>query len=313
MEGAGESSTLTRMAQMRLACEREMPIQKHGLDSLDDSYQNNFDSAKSQARRTVLLQGKLEQVKGELKEAEDALVKSLAVKSRKEAMQMALMESISITKAKVDKLKKNVQDQKERKDGYAAILSQHSEALTTSEKQCSQNKQHQEQIEEAISWYNKVLGFRVESGRGVKFIFTNINCEKLDEEYSFTLRHENEIYTLIKCDPHLNDTKELIKDLNKTNGLFKFVRTMREKFLEAAAHGTSLCELSINQDFSTISSSGLVASYSTEQTYESPIVNKGVQISKSSSNIKKDRKGNKILSSRSPYSLRESARSKVRK
>jgi kinetochore protein Spc25 len=38
----------------------------------------------------------------------------------------------------------------------------------------------------------------------------------------------------------LNDTKELIHELNKTNGLFKFVRIMREKFQEAVAQGTIL-------------------------------------------------------------------------
>ena len=42
---------------------------------------------------------------------------------------------------------------------------------------------------------------------------------------------------MLDCDPHLNDTKGLIYELNETNGLFKFVRIMREKFQEAAALG----------------------------------------------------------------------------
>ena len=45
---------------------------------------------------------------------------------------------------------------------------------------------------------------------------------------------------MLDCDPHLNDTKELIYELNKTNGLFKFVRIMREKFQEATTQGTVL-------------------------------------------------------------------------
>ena len=46
--------------------------------------------------------------------------------------------------------------------------------------------------------------------------------------------------SVLDCDPHLDDTKELIHELNRTNGLFKFVRTMREKFQEAVAHGIAL-------------------------------------------------------------------------
>ena len=46
--------------------------------------------------------------------------------------------------------------------------------------------------------------------------------------------------TVLDCDPEVNDTKELINELNQSNGLFKFVRTMREKFQEAATCGMLL-------------------------------------------------------------------------
>lgn len=42
---------------------------------------------------------------------------------------------------------------------------------------------------------------------------------------------------MLDCDPHLNDIEELINELNRTNGLFKFVRIMRARFQEAAALG----------------------------------------------------------------------------
>lgn len=42
---------------------------------------------------------------------------------------------------------------------------------------------------------------------------------------------------MIECDPQLNDAKELLRELNRSNGLFKFVRTMREKFQAAVTHG----------------------------------------------------------------------------
>lgn len=45
------------------------------------------------------------------------------------------------------------------------------------------------------------------------------------------------VISVLDCDPHLDDIKELIHELNKTNGLFKFVRIMRQKFQEAAAQG----------------------------------------------------------------------------
>lgn len=50
---------------------------------------------------------------------------------------------------------------------------------------------------------------------------------------------------VLKCDPYLSGTKELVNELNKSNGLFKFVRTMREKFQQAAAQGTTSFYLSL--------------------------------------------------------------------
>lgn len=91
-------------------------------------------------------------------------------------------------------------------------------ALTSCKEKSDKNRECKEQIEEAISWYNRVLGFRIESGHGIlllrlaqtpiyhfrlwpiisllgiKFIFTNISPENPNEEYSFVVRHENETY-----------------------------------------------------------------------------------------------------------------------
>ncbi|KAF6171867.1 hypothetical protein GIB67_011764 [Kingdonia uniflora] len=90
----------------------------------------------------------------------------------------------------------------------------------------NQGIRQKEHIQDAISWYNKFLGFRVEGGHGVKFIFNNINSQNPNKEYSFTLRHADDNYTLLDCDPYLGD----IQELNQTNDFFKFVRIMREKF-----------------------------------------------------------------------------------
>lgn len=48
------------------------------------------------------------------------------------------------------------------------------------------------------------------------------------------------VLSVLDCEPSLKDTKELIHELNKTDGLFKFVRVMRRKFQEAVAQGTTV-------------------------------------------------------------------------
>lgn len=45
---------------------------------------------------------------------------------------------------------------------------------------------------------------------------------------------------MLNCEPSLKDTDELIHELNKTNGLFKFVRMMRKKFQEAVVQGINV-------------------------------------------------------------------------
>lgn len=59
MQGSGESGVLTQMAERRLVCEREIPIQQRRVDSALSSYRKLFDSAKSEAQNTIHLQGKL--------------------------------------------------------------------------------------------------------------------------------------------------------------------------------------------------------------------------------------------------------------
>ncbi|CAI9753956.1 unnamed protein product [Fraxinus pennsylvanica] len=313
MQSEGENNVRTRLAETRLTCEREIPIQQQRIVSTVISERNIFDSVKSKAQQTIHLQERLGKLKTELREAEDALVKALAVKTRKEAKQMAIRDSISETKARIEELKAIVENQRAKKDEYANIISQQSEALVAYEEKCNQISEHEEQIEEAISWYNRFLGFRIECGHGVKFIFSNINPKIANEQYSFVIRHENEIYTLLDCNPPLNDTRELICELNKSNGLFKFVRTMREKFQEVAAHGTSNQITSLDQDSSMISPSAPVASVSTDHRGESVVKEKEIQPGESNHISRKVGKGQAILSPGSASSVRRSSRLKVRK
>ncbi|TMX01504.1 hypothetical protein EJD97_024379 [Solanum chilense] len=307
--------TRNKMEELRLVCDREIQIQQQRIDAATRSFKKSLDSTKTQAQETLQLQSKLGKLKVELRELEDKLVKALAAKTRKEAKQIAVADSISSTKYRVEELRGVVENQRARKDEYAAIISQQADELKACEEKHNQTAEHREEIEEAIAWYNKVLGLRIECGHGVKFVFTNIDANNQDKEYFFTIRHENDVYTLIECDPQLNDAKELLRELNTSNGLFKFVRTMREKFQAAVTHGTFPDMASRDQETLMISVSAPVSSISTDSRSEFLSQQQEHQSDEHNRNLKKvDRaKGSRaaLLSPGSASSLRRSPRFKV--
>ncbi|XP_055832712.1 kinetochore protein SPC25 homolog isoform X2 [Solanum dulcamara] len=319
----GDAATIrTKMEQLRLTCNTDLHIQQQSIDAGAISFRKSLDSANTQTQQTLQFQAKLGKLKTELREAEDNLVKALAVKTRKEAKMIEIAELISTTNARVEELRGVVEDKRARKHEYSTLVSQQDDAvlffyvgvkaLEALEEKLNQNTEHREAIEEATVWYNKVLGLRIECGQGVKFIFTNINANNPDDEYSFTVRCENDVHTLIDCDPQLNEAKDLIIELNKSNGLFKFIRTMREKFLEAVAGLTSQ-----DQDTSTVSMPPLMSSISISSRDESSPQKAESQYdeykraSRKLAHGKRDRSA--ILSPVSASSLRRSPRFKVKK
>ncbi|XP_052176312.1 kinetochore protein SPC25 homolog isoform X2 [Diospyros lotus] len=312
MQSGVEDPVRAKMAELRLVCDREIPIRHSRMDAAFSAVVASLESAKARSQETVQNQAKLGKLKAELREAEDDLVKALAAKTRKEARRMATMDNISSTRAKIEELKQIIEDQKARRNEYAEIIAQQSEALSTYEENYKNNEDTG--VDEAVSWYNRALGFRVECGHGVKFIFTNINLKNPKEEYSFCIRHENDLYTMLECDPHLNDTKDLINELNRSNGLFKFVRSMREKFQVAAAHGILTQVTSCDQDSSTVSLSAPVCSVSTDSRSESPSKQNKLQPEEANRHHKKANhvRGGKPanLSPGSALSLRRSPRFK---
>lgn len=276
------------------------------------SFCNSLDSIKAIVEETMQNQGKSGRLKSSLREADDEFVKVLAVKTRKEAKQMATRESISATRARIQELQKSVLVQRARRDEYATIMSQLSLALATSEEIEHQDIDHKRDIQEAMLWYNRVLGFKIEGGQGVKFTLNNINLKNQDEECSFTIRHENDMYTLLGCDPQLNDTKQLIHELNKTNGLFKFVRKMREKFEESASLGFLPQTTTLHQESATVSVSAPALSISSD-TSESP-----TKTSKTPDEHVRNSKGSRgrgrgSQAIMSPVSVRQSPRFKAKK
>ncbi|GMI96383.1 hypothetical protein HRI_003307600 [Hibiscus trionum] len=269
MENETEQDPKAKMEHLRSICDGRIPEQQQIIDSFTASFATSLNFIKALALDTAQNHAKLAKMKANLREAEDELVKVLAAKTRKEAKQMDTRDSISAIKARVEKLKRTVQVQRARRDEYGSIISQESIALTKIEEKVKHEIEENGEIHEAISWYNRVLGFHIESGHGVKFTFNDVNTENPKQEYSFTIRHANDAYSLLECDPPLNGIQELINELNRTNGLFKFVRIMREKFQEAAAIGLQPQSTSFHQGSSAISMSGPALSVSTARSESS--------------------------------------------
>ncbi|KAK7350636.1 hypothetical protein VNO77_09474 [Canavalia gladiata] len=252
---------------MTSVCDADIPVRLQSIDALAASYRNSLQLLRANTLETVQSQAKLAEVKAKLRDTEDELVKALAVKTRREAKRMTLKDVIAYVKGRVEDLKTSVLKQRIRIEECATIVSQHRLVLAATEEKSNKGTEQKDETQEAISWYNRILGFHVEGGHGVKFTFKNINVNNPNEEYFFTIRHEDDTYTLLNCEPSLKDTEDLVHELNKTNGLFKFIRTMRKKFQEAVAQGSLSITANEHQESAFMSASAPVLSISTIRSY----------------------------------------------
>ncbi|XP_077244238.1 kinetochore protein isoform X2 [Tasmannia lanceolata] len=306
-----------KMAELRSNCVKNIQIRQQISDSAMDTFRKSLQSIKISGEETGEDQVKLGKLKDCLRELEDDLVKTLAVKTCKEAKRLETIESYSAAKSRIEELKKIVQDQQARRDEYKRIISQQLLAL---EQKSNQDINHTEDIEEAILWYNTILGFRIEGGHGVKFIFNKIDLKNPNKEYSFIIRHENNTYTLSDCDPYLENTEELIQELNQTNGLFKFVRIMRERFLMSASNGLLHLSTFPHPDSATITLSAPASSISVSSRSESLTKQNEFQVERRAEVDRPPKKinhgrGHKLetVSPKSASSVRRSPRTKARK
>ncbi|XP_023006028.1 uncharacterized protein LOC111498903 [Cucurbita maxima] len=316
MENKVEDSIRAKMESLRMVREKEIPFQLEKMESFADSFRKSLESISAKSQENALSQVKLGELKARLREAEDELVKALAVKTRKEAKRLAITDSLAASRSRIEKLRNTLQDCKAKRDKYSNIISQQSLALSSSEHKETQESDCRSDLQEAISWYNRVLGFHIEGGHGVTFSFKKIIKDNPDKEYSFTIRHANDTYTLLDCTPSLRDIKGLIHELNETNGLFKFVKVMRRRFQEAAAEGVGAEALSLHQDSTMISLSAPGLSSSTDGSESSTQeIDNHVQPEETNNRSKKFLPGNKpgIQSPGSAFSLRRSPRFQVRK
>ncbi|KAM0942969.1 putative chromosome segregation protein Spc25 [Dioscorea sansibarensis] len=231
-----------RMAELRESCAVEIGRHTDSAGLAADSFHRSLVSLRSATSQTLAKREKLGELKDYLKELEaelEQILAGLVFNSRKEAKHASTVESLSSAVIRIGELKEIVKDQREKKDEYGSIIRQQLQALTALEEKCDQEISNRESIEEAVLWYSRVLGFRTEGGEGVKFVFDKIDLKRPEKEYSFTVRLNGDVCNLLLCDPHLENLDKLIKDMNETNGLFKFVRLMREKFQAAALNGIS--------------------------------------------------------------------------
>lgn len=248
---AAEGPIYKKMTELRLACRREIQIRRQRAELAERSLRDSLRLIKSKAEENLENREKLSKLENYLRKLETDLSDASAVQIRKEAKYKAIAESVSTTIARTKQLEKEVQVQRARKDEYAALISQQLLSLEALEEKGNDDLAETEAIEEAIGWYRRVLGFRTEGGEGIKFIFDNIDLNNPEQEYLFTVRLDGDRYTLMDCDPYVEDVNELIKDLNKTNDFFKFVRIMREKFQAAIQNGTLHASSSVIQDLTS--------------------------------------------------------------
>ncbi|KAL1222118.1 putative kinetochore protein SPC25 [Cardamine amara subsp. amara] len=273
-------TTKKTMASLGLMCEKDIDEQRLKIDSFIASpFRRSMDSLLERAQATAQSQVELAKMKSDLREAEDELVKVLTVKTRKEAQQMGIRDSISATQSRVEVLRRTLQLQKLKKEESARVISQQLQALSTStsEENAAKVTEDKSDIHEAISWYNQALGFHVEAGHGVKFTFTNIDAKRPTREFSFTVHYGSDIYTLLDCDLQLDDIKEMVQELNKTNDLFGFVRLMRDKFLRATLSELPTHSENLQQETSIISASAPAMSFSADTNMSTP-ENKGSKV-----------------------------------
>ncbi|XP_074556447.1 kinetochore protein SPC25 homolog isoform X2 [Curcuma longa] len=237
MSPMAEDPVHLRMSEMRLACGKEIQSRREKASLGTSSFRHSLRSIRSSAEQTLADREKLFKLKDDLNCLEAELGEALSVKAAKDSKSATIAEALSTTVSRAEQLKKTVTELRRKKDEYGSTISKQLVDLKAQEEKSNHDMLERKKIEEAIEWYSRFLGFRVECGEGVKFIFDKIDMKNPYDEYSFSIRLENEAYKLLDCKPYLEGILELIQELNKTNSLFKFARIMREKFQDAALNG----------------------------------------------------------------------------
>lgn len=234
-----EDPDRVKMAKLRNALTGNIQIRKQRFENLMGSFRASNASIQSTVQKDMIANRvKLGKLKECFRNLETDLFDALAVRAKQEAKLSATEQSISTANARIQLLEKQINDQRERRDEYASIISQQQLVLNALEEKSEDDLLEMKNINDLIMWYRRVLGLSIEGGAaGVKYAFSNINEKNMNDQYTFTVKLDGDTYSLVNCDPDVEDISTLMKDLNKTNDLFEFVRIMREKFKDAALKG----------------------------------------------------------------------------
>ncbi|RCV29248.1 hypothetical protein SETIT_5G468900v2 [Setaria italica] len=247
---------LRRMQDQRAAIQRRISHAQERATATAAAFSAALLSARSIANQTVSNRAQLNDLKQQLRKLEADLAQALSVQTSKRSKHKLMSESILNTTATNEQLRSLVMDQRARRDEYVNAISNQLQAIESLE--AENDTKGDKNLEKAIMWYDKFLGFQVVGGEGVKFVFSKIDVQSPDREYSFCIKLIEERYILVHCVPFVDGSKELVKDLNCNNDLYKFVRTMRERFQVATISG-NLSAISFCPDMSSITSSSLSA------------------------------------------------------
>lgn len=200
---------------------------------------HSLQRSNSTAGHIIDCRGKARELTDRLRTLQDTYLQTKIVKESKHEQWLSNVESLSSTKRRTKDLKKMMQVLSERRHEREEIISEQLRALAKLKETSRNDLRLRRGQQAAVAWYNTVLGFRIEVGHGIKFIFVNIELACPDHEFSFTIHHSrgNDCYTLLECDPCLESSRELLDELIQTNDLFKFVRAMREMFQTLSLKG----------------------------------------------------------------------------
>ncbi|CAD6234470.1 unnamed protein product [Miscanthus lutarioriparius] len=204
----------------------------------------------------LLLASKLSEQKQHLRKLESDLAQALFVQTSRRSKHKRMTESISNTTSTNEQLRRLVMDRRATRDECTNAISNQIKAIESLE--AESDTDGDKNLENALMWYNKFLGFQVVGGEGVKFVFNKIDVQSPDKEYSFCVKLVEERYILVRCVPFVDGTEELMKDLNCNNDLYKFVRVMRNRFQAATISG-NLLSSSFCPDVLSITSSSFSA------------------------------------------------------
>ncbi|XP_048548317.1 kinetochore protein SPC25 homolog, partial [Triticum urartu] len=137
--------------------------------------------ARSLAEHSVAHREKLNALKDQLRELEAGLAEALSTQLKKESECKLTSESISNATATNEELRGLLLDQRARRDEFANVISHQLQAIEALE--ANVDVMGKKNLDEAIMWYNKFLGFRVVAGEGVKFVFSKVDMQSPDDEW----------------------------------------------------------------------------------------------------------------------------------